>query len=191
MSYDDGRRTGARVEVDDLLDAAARAFAEHGVARTTMIDVARSAGCSRATLYRSFPSREALHLAFVHRAALRIAADLAPASATRSAGAMVDLVAAGIAAIRADPLLAAWFQPENVAIPIAVSQDSELLRTMTTALAGALDPDARSGAEVELRGAWLLRCIVSFLAMPAEDPSVERAMLETFVAPLLVSPTPR
>ena len=190
MSHSDWRRRDdAQVAVDDLLDAASLAFERFGVAQATMTDVARLAGCSRATLYRYFPNREALHLGFVHRATLRIAATMTPEPATRSTDAIVDLVLHGIAAVRDDPLLAVWFEPENVAIPIAVSQSSDLLRAMTTALAGELDGDVRSPADVELRGAWLLRCIVSFLAMPAESDEVERQMLETFVVPLLIPPT--
>ncbi len=175
--------------VDDLLDAAGRAFERFGVARATMIDVARQAGCSRATLYRYFPNREALHRAFVHRATLRIAAVVTPATGVDSRDAMVDLIMDGISAVRSDPLLAAWFEPENMAIPIAVSRNSELLRAMTTALAGGLDGDPSVRAEAELLGAWLLRLIVSFLAMPAENAAAERSMLETFVVPLLIPTT--
>ena len=194
MSHSDWRRRDdAQVAVDDLLDAAGLAFERFGVAHATMTDVARTAGCSRATLYRYFPNREALHLGFVHRATLRIAATMTTEPANGSPDAIVDLVLHGIAAVRDDPLLAVWFEPENVAIPIAVSQSSDLLRAMTTALAGELagelDGDARSPADVELRGAWLLRCIVSFLAMPAESDEVERQLLETFVVPLLIPPT--
>lgn len=193
MSHSDWRRRDdAQVAVDDLLDAAGLAFERFGVAHATMTDVARTAGCSRATLYRYFPNREALHLGFVHRATQRIAAVLVtePAEpADASPDAIVDLVMRGIAAVRDDPLLAVWFEPENVAIPIAVSQSSDLLRALTTALAGDLVGDAASPADVELRGAWLLRCIVSFLAMPAESDEVERAMLEAFVVPLLIPPT--
>ncbi len=172
--------------MDDLLDAAGLAFAEHGVSRATMIDVARQAGCSRATLYRYFPNRDALRLGYVHRATRRIAEVVAPGPTVVGVAAMVDLIMGGIAAVRDDPLLAVWFEPENLAIPIAVSQSSELLQAMTTGLARELDSDVRSLAEIELRGAWLLRCIISFLAMPAETDDVERAMLETFVAPLLI-----
>ena len=190
MSHSDWRRRDdAQVAVDDLLDAAALAFERFGVAHATMTDVARTAGCSRATLYRYFPNRESLHLGFVHRATLRIAATMTTEPANSSPDAIVDLVLHGIAAVRDDPLLAVWFEPENVAIPIAVSQSSDLLRAMTTALAGDLDGDATSPADVELRGAWLLRCIVSFLAMPAESDEVERAMLKAFVVPLLIPPT--
>ena len=150
-----------------------------------MMDVARLAGCSRATLYRYFPNREALHLGFVHRATLRIAADMSPTAAADSPQGMVDVVMAGIAAVRADPLLAVWFEPENMAVPIAVSQNSELLQAMTAGMAEQFDA-ALEPADVQLRGTWLLRCIVSFLAMPDESEAVERAMLEAFVVPLLV-----
>ena len=177
------------VALDELLDAAGLAFERFGVSRATMIDVARQAGCSRATLYRYFPNREALHLAFVHRATLRIAAVVTPRSGADSPEAVLDLIMDGIAAVRSDPLLAAWFEPEHLPIPIAVSQNSELLHAMTTGLAGGLDGDPTSHAEAELRGAWLLRCIVSFLAMPAQSEATERAMLETFVVPLLIPTT--
>ncbi len=155
-----------------------------------MIDVARAAGCSRATLYRYFPNREALHLAFVHRATLRIAAEITPATSTGGADELVDLVVRGIAAVRSDPLLAVWFEPDNMAVPIAVSQNSELLQAMTAGLAQQLDVDHESTEEIALRGAWLLRCIVSFLAMPAGDDATERAMIAAFVVPLL-RPTDR
>src|ERR1700730_12546787 len=41
-----------------LADAALRCFARQGIAKTTLDDVARSAGCSRATVYRVFPGRK-------------------------------------------------------------------------------------------------------------------------------------
>lgn len=186
MSHGDGRRTGARVTVDDLLDAAGLAFERVGVSQATMVDVARQAGCSRATLYRNFPNREALHLAFVHRATLRIAAVIAPRRAPDTPRAMVDLIIRGIRAVREDPLLAVWFEPQNMAIPIALSQNSELLNAMTAGLAGELGGDTRSPADIELLGAWLLRCIVSLLAMPGASEEVERAMLHEFVVPLLL-----
>ncbi len=178
------RHPDADTAVDGLLDAAGSAFIRFGVAKATMMDVARLAGCSRATLYRYFPNRAALHLGFVHRATLRIAATMAPTADAESPQEMVDLVMGGIAAVRADPLLAVWFEPENVAVPIAVSQNSELLQAMTAGMAEKFD-SALEPAEIQLRGTWLLRCIVSFLAMPAESEAAERAMIEAFVVPLL------
>ncbi len=176
-----------QVAVDDLLDAAGRTFADVGVARATMVDVARVAGCSRATLYRYFPNREALHLGFVHRATLRIAAQLADERDAGASDSLTDRIMGGIAGVRADPLLAVWFEPENIAVPIAVSQSSELLQAMTAGIVGELDPDSRAEDDIEKRGKWLLRCIVSFLGMPAASVEEERAMIDSFVVPSLVA----
>ena len=173
--------------VDALLDAAGAAFAEFGVARATMVDVARTAGCSRATLYRYFPDQESLHLAYVHRATLRIAEMMA---ADREAGAPDDLVeriVAGIAQVRADPLLAVWFEPENMAVPIAVSQNSDLLRSMTAGFIGEIGDDELGSHELERRAGWVLRSIVMLLAMPGPDAAAERAMVEQFVVPVVAA----
>lgn len=179
--------TDEKHAVDDLLDAAGRAFAEVGVAHATMIDVARVAGCSRATLYRYFPNRDALHVGFVHRATLRIAARLADARDAGAPDSLTDRIVGGISAVRSDPLLSVWFEPENMAVPIALSQSSELLQAMTAGIVGELDPDLRGNEEIQRRGEWLLRCIVSFLAMPASSADAERDMIESFLVPSIVA----
>lgn len=52
-----------------LLDAAEACFERFGIAKTTMEDVARAGGVSRATVYRYFADREALVLASITRRA--------------------------------------------------------------------------------------------------------------------------
>ena len=181
------RHGDEQVAIDDLLDAAGRAFAELGVARATMVDVARIAGCSRATLYRYFPNQDALHLAFVHRATLRIAAHLA---AGRDAGApdsFADRILGGIAEVRADPMLAVWFEPENLAVPMAVSQSSELLRAMSAGLIDQRGSVRLDRVDLERRAGWLLRSIVSLLAMPGGDVDAERTIVESFIVPVLIA----
>jgi len=173
-----------------LLDAAGRAFAEVGVASATMTDIAVAAGCSRATLYRYFPNQEALHLAYVHRATLRIAQRLADERRAGAPGSLTDRIMAGIAAVRADPSLAVWFEPENMAVPIKVSQGSDLLRAMSIGLVDQSDPESPDREEVERRGEWLLRSIVSLLAMPGRDARTERTMVESFLVPLLIGELP-
>jgi AcrR family transcriptional regulator len=181
------RHGDERLAVDDLLDAAGRAFAACGVAGATMVDVAQVAGCSRATLYRYFPNQDALHVAFVHRATLRIAAHLA---AEREAGApdsLADRILGGIAEVRADPLLAVWFEPQNLAVPLALSQSSELLQSMSVGLIDQNDPHQVDRVDVDRRAEWLLRSIVSLLAMPGRDAETERAMVESFIVPVLIA----
>jgi AcrR family transcriptional regulator len=49
-------RSRAAVTLEDrILDATRRCVARWGVAKTTLDDIAREAGCSRATVYRVFP----------------------------------------------------------------------------------------------------------------------------------------
>jgi AcrR family transcriptional regulator len=62
----DPAREAARLAI---LKAAERCFSRFGLAKTTMEDIARAAGMSRATVYRYFADREALVLASVIRRA--------------------------------------------------------------------------------------------------------------------------
>ena len=50
-----------------ILDGALLCLARFGVAKTTLDDIAREAGCSRATVYRYFPNRSAVVEATVQR----------------------------------------------------------------------------------------------------------------------------
>ena len=58
--------SGSRGELgaERILAAAGELFARQGPATVGMNDIARAAGCSRATLYRYFENREALHAAY-------------------------------------------------------------------------------------------------------------------------------
>ncbi len=153
-----------------------------------MVDVARAAGCSRATLYRYFPNQDALHLAFVHRATLRIAARMADDHDAGGPDSLVDRILFGIEQVRADPMLAVWFEPENVAVPMAVSQNSDLLRSLSVGLVDEVDESSLDRTDVQLRAEWLLRSIMSLLVIPGADADSERSMVESFVVPILTAP---
>ena len=98
---------------------------------------------------------------------------------------LTDRIVSGIQAVRRDPLLAIWFEPENLAVPIALSQDSEVLRALATGFIDDLDAAPMSSREIELRGSWLLRSIVALLAMPGADDAAERAMVADVPRPRL------
>ena len=59
-----------------LLDAAARRYARHGPRKTTMEEVGRAAGFSRATVYKHFPSKDALYRALLDQATQKFIAEV-------------------------------------------------------------------------------------------------------------------
>lgn len=65
---------------DRLLDAAERCLESCGVVGTTMEDIGRTAGVSRATVYRYFPNREAVMSGVIIRAAERYLDRINPGS---------------------------------------------------------------------------------------------------------------
>ncbi|MFZ0716109.1 TetR/AcrR family transcriptional regulator, partial [Mycobacterium sp.] len=64
------RRT--EVAADRILDAAEELFTRHDPGSVGMNEIAKAAGCSRATLYRYFENREALRTAYVARETHRL-----------------------------------------------------------------------------------------------------------------------
>ncbi len=152
-----------------------------------MGEVARAAGCSRATLYRYFENRRAVHVAFVHREARRIGARIAAevGSIEDPAARLLEGALAAVREVRADPTLAAWFTLGDAGIAAELAQSSEVINGFGATFIG--DP---ADPEVTERARWLVRVIVSLLTVPGADDAKERAMLERFVVPVVVTPAP-
>lgn len=173
-----------------ILDAAARLFAERGVGATQMGDIAKAAGCSRATLYRYFDNRQAVQLAFVHREARRIGARVT--EEIRGIDDPGERAVAGVAAslreVRADPLLIAWFRPDDAGLAIEIAQTSQVIEAIAASLFGTETPVG--DGDLSLLARWLTRVIVSLLTVPGRDEAEEREMLRRFVAPLVTTARP-
>ena len=169
----------SRLATTRILDAAGDLFTERGPAKVSMGDVARVAGCSRATLYRYFSDRRELQLAYVHREARRIGAAVSreTASLTGREARLVAAVSSTLRHVRGTPLLAAWFGADGAAVTADIVASSEVLQTL--GLGFVDDPVAAR---------WLLRVVVSLLMMPGHDEAEERALLERYVAPLVTAP---
>ncbi|MGW4771238.1 TetR/AcrR family transcriptional regulator [Nocardia sp. NPDC004278] len=172
----------ADIAAEQILDAAAQLFVERGVANTGMGDVAKAAGCSRATLYRYFPNRQALRIAFVHREARRVAAAVAEQARdiTDPSERIVTVMLAALREVRADPALIAWFTAGDAGIANEIGQSSEVIEAIA---AGLLPPT--TDPERSRLARWLARIIMSLLTAPGRDDADERAMLEQFVAPVV------
>lgn len=170
------RRTAA---CDRILDAAGELFAVHGVG-VGMNDVARAAGCSRATLYRYFDNRESLFEAYVHRESRvmnRSIAELVGGISDPSERLLAALTHA-LALVRQNPSLSAWFARTPVGAEAA--EDSAVVQAMA---AGFLVSLGHANAESAQRWArWLVRALASLLTVPGRDPDDEHAMLKELVA---------
>jgi AcrR family transcriptional regulator len=179
------RRT--EVAADRILDVAAELFAQRDVAGVGMHEIARAAGCSRATLYRYFENREALHTAFVHRETYRLNRTIIDqiADITDPADRLVEGVIAGLGLVRTSPALSSWFSSSRPPLGAAIADQDDVVKALTAAFLTSLAPD--EPAVVERRARWLVRVMTSLLVFPGEDEADERAMVREFVVPIVVA----
>lgn len=174
------------MQSDRILDAAGELFAAHGIASVEMKDIARAAGCSRATLYRYFENRDALHTAYVHREARAVGARCSELIATVS-DPRERLLAAmlhSLRLVRESPALSAWFTRTPMGAQAA--EQSDVVQAMTADFLMSLVPD-NDRCRAERRARWLVRVLTSLLTVPGRDTDDERATLSEFVIPLVQS----
>jgi AcrR family transcriptional regulator len=163
-----------------ILDAAAQLFVDHGIGQPGMEDIARAAGCSRATVYRYFENKPALLRAFVHREARDITEQVAHDLQRDAKQAdVVTAVVATLAAVRARPYLAPWYSGAATDL-FEVFRESPVIAGLASAFVSSRggEPDADLGR-------WLLRVVMSFLREPGESPGEEARLIERFLAPLV------
>jgi AcrR family transcriptional regulator len=177
------RRT--EVAVDRILDAAEQLYTQQDQATVGMNEIARAAGCSRATLYRYFENREALRTAYVHRETRR----LSRAIKERISGIdeprerLIASIIATLQMVRSSPALASWFAVTRPPIAGELAEQSDVITAMAAAFVSSLGPE--EPAAVERRARWVVRVITSLLMFPGHDEADERAMIEEFVVPIV------
>jgi AcrR family transcriptional regulator len=182
-------RTSTRVRI---VDAALACMARQGLAKSTMDDIARQAGFSRATLYRTFPGgKDAIVAAVVETEVARLFSLLAVVMG--EATDLEDVLVAGMvdAAQRlgTHPALGYVLRHEpGVILPQLTF--AHLDRILFTAgnfaapfFARWLSPDEASRA-----AEWAVRIVLAYLADPAPDtdladPEDTRALVRAFVMP--------
>ncbi|MGH7723215.1 MAG: TetR/AcrR family transcriptional regulator [Candidatus Dormibacteria bacterium] len=92
---------------DALLDAARACVAERGIARTTVSDVARRAGASRMTVYRTFPDAATLWSQLLTREVGAVVADAqaAAASLPTARQRLIEATTRAVITLRHDPVI--------------------------------------------------------------------------------------
>lgn len=170
------------VAAEKILDAAERLFVRQDAATVGMNEIARAAGCSRATLYRYFDNRDALHTAYVHRETHRVFGELGQriSGIADPRERLLEGVLIALRSVRDNPALSSWFASTQRPIGGEMAERSDVIKALTESFLASLGVD-----DVERRARWLVRVMVSLLIFPGSDDAEERAMLEQFVLPLL------
>lgn len=180
-----------RLAAERILDAAGELFCAQGPATVGMNDIARAAGCSRATLYRYFDSREALHTAYVHGQAHQLhrrlgehLAGITDPHDRLTAGFMYTLEM-----VRGDPALRSWFGADAPPLGAEMAERSAVITSMVATFLASLTGAAKPEEIIERQARWLVRTLTSLLILPGRDADDERAMVQEFLAPVLLPAT--
>ena len=189
----------ARPALDQrILDATLRCVARWGVGKTTLDDVAREAGCSRATVYRSVPGgKDGLIDAVVAHELDGFFGQLG--QRLEAAASLEDALVRGMAfasqwlANHAALQFMLAYEPETVLPHIAFRRMNDVLAVASGFVAPYL---ARwLPADDALRAAeWGARIVLSYTSCPADDVDLAdeasaRRLVQTFVLPGLVTTT--
>jgi AcrR family transcriptional regulator len=176
---------------DRILDATLTCVARFGIGKTTLEDVAREAGCARATVYRYFGGKRRLLQAAVERQGDRLVAELDEAAA--EAGTLEEaLVAMGTLAARtlteSAPLQFVLAHEPEAILPALTFEGGD--RFLADA-AGVLTPILRRFVDTEAapRAAeWCARVFLAHFGEPdapvsLTEPNQLRALVHDFVVP--------
>jgi AcrR family transcriptional regulator len=174
------------VATQRILDAADDLFANNQASAVGMKEIARAAGCSRATLYRYFDNREALLTAYTVREGQRVVEAIADRVATIAdpGEQLVEASLILVRMIRASPGLSSWFTPRQAYIGGQLAQRSRVIRTLVDGFIQSLGVDDQATSERCAR--WIMRVLTSLLVFPGRSEAEERGMLAEFVAPILI-----
>ncbi len=176
---------------DRLLDAALEAATIHGITKLSMGDVARRADLSRQTLYRYFPSKDALITAVVTTETASLIEQVVDA-ARRLDDPRASLEAGILAALRVvrdHPLLDRLVRTEPEALlPLLTAEGSPAMvqvRTIVELLLAERRPPGLTDDIALRRFADIVaRLLISYaVSAPDDPPDVVAHYLSTFLVP--------
>ena len=189
--------SGSRVDDVEvrILDATIVCLGRHGVAKTTLDDIAREAECSRATVYRYFPNRAAVVDAAVNaeidRATDEIIGPAEGATDLEDAVTAMFVAAARVIVTHTALQRALDLEPEMVLPALSFEGGdrmfAESVRRFAPVFARFLPPDrARRAAE------WSTRVLLAYLhpdraPFVMTDPAAARTLVRRHVVPAFPS----
>jgi AcrR family transcriptional regulator len=178
-----------------LLDAAVEAAAIHGLSRLAVGDVAKRAGLSRQTLYKHFPSKEALVAEAVLREAQAMVGEIVAAAeahddprASLEAGILVTL-----RLTREHPLLDRLIrtEPESL-LPLLIGDEGPVAGAVRAVVEQIITRRLPDLTMVETRRAadLLSRLLISYaVSAPDDPPEIVAEFIATLVVEGIGAPT--
>lgn len=171
---------------EHILEAAYACLGRHGLARTTVEDVARQAQVSRATVYRYFPGgKEQLLRDTVNWEASRFLDRLAAATADAAdfATLLEDALMFAHRAVDEHDVLQHMLatEPATIISQLTIGAD-RLVGLLTLWLAPHVAAaDLRPGTTVDAAGGYLARMMLSFIGAPGQWDLGDRSQVATLV----------
>ena len=174
-----------------ILEAAMVCLGRHGVAKTTLDDIAREASCSRATVYRYFPNRAAVVDAAVNAEIDRVTAEIiegADDAADLEDAVTAMFVTAARAIVTHTALQRALdLEPELVLPALSFEGGDQMfaesVRRFAPVFARFLPPDRAARA-----AEWSTRVLLAYLhpdraPFAMTEPAAARALVRRHVIP--------
>ena len=178
------REARADLAAEQILDAAGALFVERGVRRSACPTSLPQPGARAPPSTATSTGGDALRTAFVHRETRRIGARVTEAIAgvDDPRDRLVQAMTASLRLVRAEPTLVAWFGEDDAGTTASLARSSTVIEGLVAAFLGdSDDPTTRR------RARWVVRILVSLLADPEADPDDERALIEAFVVPAVLT----
>ena len=179
--------------LDRALDATATCLARHGLARSTMTDIAKEMGVARSTLYRHFSSVEEAAWALLAREAWRFFDAFGEVVATGGGPLpVIELAARFVDFACSHPVMARLLHDEPEFVGRVVSRHMAQLvdhaaAVVTPLVASAMDAGMIARRDPARLAQWMGRVVaICILAPPTDDVA---NLLEEMLLPLL-HPTP-
>lgn len=183
--------------VDRIMGAAREVFSRDGIQGARMANIAKTAGCARATLYRYFPKKEAL----LHSYMIRVAKDFEAVIDGKLRGLptfgerLVEAIATSVELIQERDDVAPFFTEEGLGLTAQLTSNAAAMRerlalqlskeSSSERIAGGL----RQGVSAAEAAEWLTHAVFSFSVLPTEARSGAslRKFLKKMLIPALVA----
>jgi AcrR family transcriptional regulator len=189
-----GDELGSRIE--QIVAAGRRCFSHYGVQKTSMDDIAREAGLTRASVYRYFPTKNALVKEVTQGQTKRFLDEVTRRTARiEGLSAQIEEIARmTIEFMREEPINVAMARsdPDAIARVLTTNSSPLMADSMETIVplieAAVARGEVRPDLDVLRAAEWITRIVYSLVLTPAvtfdgDDPAMQQAFIREFLVP--------